>query len=101
MKSIGVMGIIFCLVVNVIAAASIGIQYYNKCKDKLDDEKMMKNNFTYLIVLLVCALLLGMGGCGLAIMNKKKAIAQTVLQKGLGASVPRGVPRAAMARSFM
>jgi hypothetical protein len=41
-----------------IASSSIGIQFYNKCSEKLNKSSLMKNNKIFLIVLLVVSIVL-------------------------------------------
>lgn len=45
--------------VMIIAASSIGIKFYNNCKDLKDNDKM-KNNYYYLIAVLVISILFAM-----------------------------------------
>lgn len=52
-----IQGFFWCFIwVNILAASAIGIQFYNKCEDLHDDEKMKRNKH-YLIGVLVVATL--------------------------------------------
>tara|TARA_R110002074_G_scaffold105525_1_gene227943 strand:+ start:943 stop:1185 length:243 start_codon:yes stop_codon:yes gene_type:complete len=56
----------------VIAASSIGIQFYNKC-ESLHGEDKMKRNRNFLIAMLVLAILLIVASVGIKGMQMKKA----------------------------
>jgi hypothetical protein len=58
----------------VIAATSIGIQFYNKC-ESIHGEKAMKRNRNFLIAMLVLAILLIVASVGIKGMQMKKASA--------------------------
>ena len=58
----------------VIAASSIGIQFYNKCNN-LQSDKSMKRNRNFLIAILVLAILLIVASVGIKGMQMKKASA--------------------------
>ena len=58
----------------VIAATSIGIQFYNKC-ESIHGEKAMKRNRNFLIAMLVLAILLIIASVGIKGMQMKKASA--------------------------
>ena len=54
--------ILFILAVFTLAASAIGIQFYNKAKDKLSKEEGMQRNRNFLIFVLVASILLSFYG---------------------------------------
>ena len=59
-----------------ISSTSIGIQFYNKCDEKLGKEKAMKNNKIYLIILLISSIAVTLVGLVLAARDGRESYRQ-------------------------
>ena len=72
-----------------IAAAAIGIQYYNKC-DKLQEDGGMKRNRNFLIFILVASILAMLGFMFFAFKKGKKVTNNYRMGGGPAAPAPMG-----------
>ena len=78
--------ILFILAVLTLAASAIGIQFYNKAKDKLSKEEGMQRNRNFLIFVLVASILLSFYGIYYlrprkALLDKARAAGAARFQK--------------------